>query len=246
MPRALLALVLALAVGLLAGGSAAAPPAWDVSGTWIGFVGDVTLTQAEGALSGTFQMKVGCTEAYTANGTISGSSISLRLARASGGGDTFPCAGSQTLSGTVDPSGAAMLLTLSNRFQTSPPGRFEGKAKKLGATAAKSYPVFLKCKGGKQLCPKAFAVSAEAPSGTLTVQFTMSRGHCSDVRVRISVDGGPEKVSAFLGPGKSTPAFRFEVGPGQHRVRVRAEGRRGGCNKGALLQWAGTLRVGAG
>lgn len=246
MLKALLAV--ALSAGLLAGASAAAAPSWDITGKWVGFSGDLTLTQADGKLSGTFRMKVGCTENYTATGTISGSAVTLTLQRASGAGDQPPCAGTQTLSGSVDTGGTALLLKLSNAFQTSPADRFAGKAKKVGApkpsVSTKSYSVFVKCPGPqKQLCSQAYTVSLNAPAGPLVVQFTTSSGHCSDARFRISVDGGPERVSAFVGPSKSTPAYTFNVSAGQHRVQVRAEGRPGGCNKGYLAQWNGTLKV---
>lgn len=246
MRKALLAV--ALSAGLLAGVSSAAPPKWDITGTWVGFAGDLTLTQTDGKLTGTFRMKFGCTELYTANGTISGSAVTLALQRQGGADDTTSCAGTQTLSGSVDPSGTALLLALSNKFQTSPAGRFTGTAKKLGTEtkpAAKtySYPVLVKCRGGTQLCAQAFAVSVQAAADPLVVQFTTAAGHCSDARFYISVDGGSERVSAFIGRAKSTPAYTFQVGAGRHRVQVRAEGRRGGCNKGDLQQWGGTLKI---
>lgn len=257
MLKALLAV--ALSAGLLAGSASAASPSWNISGRWVGYAGDLTLTQTDGKLSGTFQMKLsgtfqmkfGCTELYTATGTISGSAVTLTLRRASGAGDQPPCAGTQTLSGSVDASGAALLLTLANAFQTSPAGRFAGKAQKLGPgtppASTKLYSVFVKCTGPKkQLCSQAYTVSTNAPAGPLVVQFTTSSGHCSDARFRISVDGGPERISAFVGPSRSTPAYTFAVGAGQHRVQVRAEGRSGGCNKGYLLQWSGTLRISTG
>jgi hypothetical protein len=243
--RLLLAVV--LSAGLFAGSSVASAPAWDIGGTWAGVVGDLTLTQTGETLSGSFQMKFGCTELYTASGSISGSAVTLALKRANGAGDQQPCAGTQTLSGSVDAGGTALLLTLSNAFQTSPVDRFVGTAKKLGSethpTSTKSYAVFVKCTGRQQLCPQAYTVALNAPTGPLVVQFTISPGHCSDVRLRFSVDRGPERVSAFLGPRKSTPAYTFDVKAGRHSVQVRAEGRTGGCNKGFLMQWAGTLLV---
>lgn len=134
--KRLAALALASAVllaGLFAGLSAGAPPAWDISGTWVGFVGDLKITQADGKLTGTFRMKFGCVQTYRASGTISGSAVSLALA---GRAIARVCAATQTLSGTVDPSGRALVLVLANAFQTSPAGRFTGKARKLGGRRA--------------------------------------------------------------------------------------------------------------
>ncbi len=241
-------LAVALSAGLLAGTSTAAAPAWDISGTWVGFSGDLTLTQTDGKLSGSFRMKVGCTDSYTATGTISGSAVTLTLTRAGGAGDQPPCAGTQTLNGAVDTSGTALLLKLANAFQSSPADRFAGKATKLGApktpASVKSYSVFVKCPGPKkQLCSQSYAVLTNAPAGRLVVQFTTSSGHCSDARFRISVDGGIERISPFVRRSASTPAYTFAVRAGQHRVQVRAEGRTGGCNTGYVTQWAGTLKI---
>lgn len=105
---------------------------WDVSGRWTSFVGDLQLTQASGgSLTGTFQMKIGCTEAYTVTGRIAGSAIALALVRAGGAGNQPPCAGTQTLNGSVGPGGTTLLLALVNFASSSPPGPFSGKARKI-------------------------------------------------------------------------------------------------------------------
>lgn len=246
MRRRSLCVVVAACALALARGAGAAPADWDVTGSWTSFVGDLRLTQAgDGALTGSFQMKAGCTDAYTAAGRIEGNSISLTLVRANGGGDQLPCAGMQTLKGSVGSSGTTLNLALANFAQSSPPTPFSGQARKLGTEPAfsKSFAVFVKCGLGKQLCPRAFVAMIQPPAGTLAVRFTMSSGHCSDARVRISIDGGAERVSPFLGAGKATPEYDFQVKAGTHRIQVRAEGRRGGCNHGDLQQWAGTLQV---
>ena len=243
-----------LLVLLLVGGSLAAAPAWNVSGTWSGFVGDLRLTQAaDGSLGGVFQMKVGCTEAYTVSGHIEGSRVALALSRASGAGDTPPCAATQTLTGTVAANGRSMSLALVNAMQSSPAAPFTGTATPLAVTtttvakartATVVRSVFVACrKSQTQLCPVAYTTTLRTAAGPLALSFSAATSHCSDARFRFSVDGGRERVSPFVQPGGSTPVYTSTVGAGTHRIVVRAEGRRGGCNRGALVGWGGRLTI---
>lgn len=239
-------LLLALQAGTLASGARASTPEWDVSGAWSSAGGDLVLSQgADGSLTGSFIMKRGCTDTYGATGRIDGSSISLSLARANGAGDEYPCAGTQTLNGSVGPGGSTLTLTLVNFAQTSPASPFTGQATRPGADESfeKSFSVLVSCgTTGNQVCRKAFVGVVRPESGRIAVRFTMAQ-HCSDVRVYISVDGGGERVSPFLGSREATRDYVFRVSDGPHRVQVRAEGRRGGCNHGQLSTWGGTLLV---
>jgi hypothetical protein len=255
---------LALAVWLIPAAASAAAPNWDISGRWAGYSGDLALTQTNSSLSGTFQMEAGCTESYTVSGSISGSDVTLALRRANGGGDAMPCAGSQTLQGVVDPTGTAMSLTLANFAFSSPPDRFTGTARAVAPTTTttartsstttsrptttipatnSSYTVLVKCSGRTQRCSNSFTTTVQTHKGTLVAHFTTASGHCSDARITISVDEKSPHTSAFIGRNTSTPAFSFAVTAGRHQVRVGAEGRVGGCNKGFLAQWGGTLHV---
>ena len=67
--------------------------------------------------------------------------------------------------------------------------------------------------------------------------------YCSQARFRLSVGGVQEQLSGWLGASQATPAFAFAKNSGTYQVRVRAEGRPGGCNKGWLTFWNGTLKV---
>lgn len=240
------ALLLVLWAGALSSGAHAATSEWDVSGTWFSAGGDLVLSQgADGSLTGSFIMKRGCTDTYGATGRIDGNSISLNLVRANGAGDEYPCAGTQTLNGSVGPGGSTLTLTLVNFAQTSPASPFTGQATRPGAgeTFEKSFSVLVSCgTTGSQVCPKAFVGVVRPDTGRIAVRFTMAP-HCSDVRVYISVDGGGERVSPFLGSREATRDYGFRVSDGPHRVQVRAEGRRGGCNHGQLSTWGGTLLV---
>ncbi|MDO8732086.1 MAG: hypothetical protein Q7L55_05880 [Actinomycetota bacterium] len=238
------ALLLLLQISSLASGASASTPEWDVSGTWSSAGGDLVISQsADGSLTGRFIMKRGCTDTYGATGRIDGSSISLSLARASGRGDEYPCAGTQTLNGSVGPRGTTLILTLVNFAQTSPASPFTGQATSLRAdeTFKQSFSVLVSCgTTGSQICPKVFVGVVRPGSGRIAVLFTLAQ-HCSDVRLYISVDGGVERVSPFLGSRQATRDYSFRIGDGPHRVQVRAEGRRGGCNYGQLSIWGGTL-----
>lgn len=266
-----LARLVALSVGTvlaacLAGVSSAATPSWDVSGTWVGFAGTLTLSQSGATLTGSFQMngKVGCGMRYTASGTISGSAVSISLKRADGGANAPPCAATQTLIGSVGTSGTSISLSLKNAYQTSPAATFTGKAHaytgsttpppattiaKPTTTVATPKPVAhtfgadIVCTAATQLCSPAYTTSVKAVGTTLTAQFTTSTAHCSSLRVLIAVDGAGERTSAFLPGGASAPVYTWTVKPGIHTVRVRAEGKTGGCNYGTLKRWGGYLKV---
>lgn len=63
--------------------------------------------------------------------------------------------------------------------------------------------------------------------------------HCSDIIAHVLVDGR-EVAADVLGPGESTAEYRLPLG--EHTVGVQAEGVDGGCNRGYLAAWGGTLR----
>jgi len=243
--------------------AAALGPAWDISGRWTSGIGTLQLTQtADGTVSGTFAMSVGCTKTYAVTGRVEGSAVSLSLKLA--GGDQPPCAGTQTLKGTIPTSGTSMSLALANEHATSPATAFVGKAtapKPTPTTPAKTtpaptpapakpvvtktatYTAGANCDKVHQLCPNAYTTSLKTGKGTLTMSFTAAANHCSDVRVYFSVDGGGEHISSFVSKNNTTASYAFAVAAGGHTLKLRAEGRRGGCNTGYLLSWGGTLHV---
>lgn len=263
-----LAVRLAAVAGVVALGLAVAPgiahgaaQAWSIAGVWKGPPGTLTLTQSGGRLDGSFTMAFGCTDTYSVTGTIADTTVRLSLTRA--GGDQMPCAGTQTLNGTVDPSGKALVLALVNPHQGSPAMPYTGLATKIPdpppaatpkpATTTKpaatvsgkttSYPVSVTCYGQSQLCAQSFVVNIQVGRSTVTTQFFTSGSYCSQARFRLNVGGVQEQISGWLGANQATPAFAFEKNAGNYQVRVRAEGRTGGCNKGWLTHWDGTLKV---
>jgi hypothetical protein len=199
-------------------------------------------------------MKVGCTDTYSVGGKVDGSAVSIALTRAGGGIDAGLCAGTQTLNGTVDASGTTMQLALVNAHQASPATAFTGKAKKAGATATtttltvgvtRPFSVSIVCGAPhKQLCPTRYTVGVKTAAGNLRARFITSSGHCADVRLRLSVDGGAPSTSAFIGPAVATRWYAFAVSKGTHILSLQAESRPSGCNTiGYLKQWAGRLEL---
>lgn len=96
---------------------------------------------------------------------------------------------------------------------------------------------------GTQLSNQLFSTGVSS-AGTLLVQYNASAGHCSDVRVRILVDGVERGMTAFLAPGQASGFVDVgPVSPGAHTLALQGEGRVGGCNTGALVGWGGTADV---
>jgi hypothetical protein len=62
--------------------------------------------------------------------------------------------------------------------------------------------------------------------------------HCSDIIAHVIVDDR-EVGADLLRPGKRTDVYRVETG--EHTIGVKAEGVNGGCNRGYLAAWGGTL-----
>lgn len=89
-----------------------------------------------------------------------------------------------------------------------------------------------------QLCPQ-IPTASVGPVISPAVSFTANSNHCSDIIAHIFIDG-VEFGSDLLEPGETTPEFPLEdLQP--HTVGVQAEGIPGGCNRGWLDAWGGTL-----
>ena len=94
-----------------------------------------------------------------------------------------------------------------------------------------------------QVCDPPFTTAVNGP-GNLAVEFTTASTLCSHVRIHFLLEGTERAVSRFIGPGQSTGRVSLGViGPGAYTLTLRAEGRAGGCNRGALASWDGTARI---
>jgi len=89
-----------------------------------------------------------------------------------------------------------------------------------------------------QLCPQIPTARVGAIMSP-TVTFTANSNHCSDIIAHVFIDGA-EFGSDLLEPGETTPEFPLE-GLQPHTVGIQAEGIPGGCNRGWVDAWGGTL-----
>jgi len=123
---------------------------------------------------------------------------------------------------------------------------------------------------GGQLCQQDYSASftlteksfisasfkaAEASDG---ISFNgVPAGHCSAVRLHVTLDGKNIGITSFLGwndghsidpEGRSLLAQLLsnrELPAGTHTIALKAEGTPGGCNTGNLVRWGGTLKIDA-
>jgi hypothetical protein len=105
-----------------------------------------------------------------------------------------------------------------------------------------NYPINIACASSGQICATKWSATVNTTS-VLKLQYATSASHCSDVRIRVLVDGVLKNTSGFLTPGTSTPTYDVTTSAGNHLIEVQAEGRVGGCNTGTLGGWAGTMIV---
>jgi len=93
-----------------------------------------------------------------------------------------------------------------------------------------------------QECPQVPEVFfTQLDKGFVLIQFTANQNHCSDINVRILIDGYPQ-LDARVGPGQTVQSTNLVVS-GNHVLGVRATGIEGGCNTGVLNSWGGTVRL---
>jgi hypothetical protein len=78
----------------------------------------------------------------------------------------------------------------------------------------------------------------------LTVVYTAAATHCSNVAVLLFVDGKKAATTGFVPASGSTSAtVAWPTNGEPHTLGVEGEGEKGGCNGGALGDWAGTLTI---
>jgi hypothetical protein len=109
------------------------------------------------------------------------------------------------------------------------------------------------CTGGDQLCDPPFLLHVET-GADLQVQYFVPSSHCSSQRLHLFVDGVLVRTTGFLGWEGATGVFAGlpletalmdlgPVSPGGHILEIQAEGQVGGCNRGRLNSWAGSLTI---
>jgi hypothetical protein len=100
-----------------------------------------------------------------------------------------------------------------------------------------------------QMCSPTFNVTVEATS-ELKIQYFVHPDQCSSIRLHIFLDEVFVMMTDFLGyQGNPTLPLQTDLinlGPvsvGTHIIQLQAEGKTGGCNKGVIWGWGGTLIV---
>jgi hypothetical protein len=184
---------------------------------------------------------------YSPLGNSCSASLSTRSCTASGTGPTTPafC----TLTGLGSPA----------LYRVTATGGCSGTLR----TPAQNSFVITCPQGGDQHCRAAFEAQLTPciDLSSLLVQYAVSDGHCSAVRVILNVANGAlppvSKTSDWLAPAGVLPSLgldslvRFPVaGPFTAgtpvAITVEGEGRvdAGGCNPGYLQSWGGTMTIG--
>jgi hypothetical protein len=100
------------------------------------------------------------------------------------------------------------------------------------------------CKTTTQVCPIVPSVEYWLTSPEIKVTFTANRNHCAPIIDRILIDGY-EWGFRVVEPGQSDGGQIIPIHPvpGYHKIGVKAEGIKVGCNTGYIGAWGGNLRV---
>jgi hypothetical protein len=136
----------------------------------------------------------------------------------------------QWLGGSNKPEGSA------------PQPRLESSTRSLPSTITK-VPI-LKDGGtpGTQHSPQLDQEVDFETAGDLRVDFQLTNKACSEIRLRIFLDGKPLKQTDFFDEKMGI----LDLGPvssGKHTLKLSPEGRVGECNTGHLGSWSGTLML---
>jgi hypothetical protein len=100
------------------------------------------------------------------------------------------------------------------------------------------------CTGTSQLCGSVSLVGEYNSLSALTVVYTAAPTHCSNVAVLLFVDGKKVAMTGFVPANGSTSAtVAWPTNGEPHSLGIEGEGEKGGCNGGALGDWAGTLSI---
>lgn len=97
-----------------------------------------------------------------------------------------------------------------------------------------------------QICPtRPVALGSFVSDSSVNVVYTAAGSHCSDVAVRLFVDGSLAATTPFVTPSQSSAATAvpWPADGAPHTLGYEGEGKSGGCNMGHLESWAGTLTV---
>lgn len=114
----------------------------------------------------------------------------------------------------------------------------------LPAKSPPARPVTVNCTSTGLVCDPPFRFDLKVRKGyrVTAMTFTAAKTHCSNMRLRVIVDGVPRPTSPEIPPGGKIVTKLGGLKTGTHRIALRAVGVLGGCNTGRTGSWAGTIR----
>jgi hypothetical protein len=101
------------------------------------------------------------------------------------------------------------------------------------------------CESTGETCMPMSTAQSFISSSPLTVVFTLDAVHCSNVAVKLFVDGAASVTTPFSDPGKNTEkaVVPWPNDGKAHVLGYEGFGEVGGCNEGNLITWSGSLSV---
>jgi hypothetical protein len=115
---------------------------------------------------------------------------------------------------------------------------------KAAAIATETLPIGGSCPGTSQLCPPAEPVTYLTSKSRVLVSFSSGPLSCADLGLFFFIDGQPAGGTPFAPPqGAAATVLQWPTDGAAHLLSVEGISRDGGCNDGALLNWAGTLSL---
>jgi len=112
------------------------------------------------------------------------------------------------------------------------------------ATRTVTVTVGSSCTTTGQLCRPLSPAGSYNSLSSLLVTYTAAATHCSNVAVRLFVDGHEVASTAFVPAlGSASTTVPWPNDGRRHALSVQGVGQTGGCNFGGLGNWAGTLTI---
>lgn len=102
----------------------------------------------------------------------------------------------------------------------------------------------ISCPGTGQLCPPVATLTTLRSASNVTVTYNAGSVHCSEIQLRLFVDGKRSGTTPFVGPsGTTTTTVRWPKDKHAHILGYEAKGKTGGCNAGQLVSWTGKITL---
>lgn len=105
------------------------------------------------------------------------------------------------------------------------------------------HGVGAQCAGASQNCDAPINLPVVDNCGPLSIAYTTSEAHCSDVGLNVFVDGVFVLQVPAMPPNTRSAELPLGNYPGNHTVTVDAFGVTGGCNPGIIDNWSGLIEI---